>query len=380
VEREKEGNRTMDKQEKDPKRIIIAGGGTGGHIFPALAIAQSLQHQEPATELLFIGARGKMEMEKIPQAGYRIEGIDIAGFNRSSLIKNIGLPFKILKSFRQVRKIFRDFHPVAVIGVGGYSTYPVLRYAQARGIPTFIHEANSFAGKTNIMLGKKVRKAFVASEGMQRFFPAHSIFRSGNPVRRRIADSRITREEGIRFFGLDPSKKTVLVVGGSLGAKSINQAIANGLELLESAGIQLIWQTGKPYLAEAKDRAAQSPLIWVNDFIGEMEYAFAAGDLVVARAGAMTIAELSVCGKPAILVPYPFASEDHQTANASGLVKEGAAVMIRDSEAWEKLVSTLIGLIGNERIRNEMGQNMARMGVRNADEVIATEILKEIHD
>src|ERR1700744_6271760 len=228
------------------KRIIIAGGGTGGPILPAIAIAGALKKQDPAVELLFVGAKGKMEMEKIPQAGYRIEGIDIAGFNRSSLIKNAGLPFKLIKSFFQVGRILRAFRPDAVIGVGGYSSFPVLRAAQARGIPTFIHESNSFAGKSNILLGKKATRIFVAADGMEKFFPADRIVITGNPVRSAIVQSRITREEGIRFFGLDPALPTVLSTGGSLGAKGINDAVAAHLDEFGREGKQLIWQTGKP--------------------------------------------------------------------------------------------------------------------------------------
>ena len=227
-------------------KIIIAGGGTGGHIFPALAIANALKKREPSADILFVGAKGKMEMEKVPQAGYRIEGLDIAGFNRSSLIKNIGLPFKLLRSFSQVRSILNRFAPEAVIGVGGYSSLPVLRYAQAKGIPTFIHESNSFAGKSNILLGKKATRVFVATDGMEKFFPAAKIVVTGNPVRPAIVDAgAIDRKAAVRFFGLEEQKRTVLAVGGSLGARSINEALAKGLDRLEKAGLQLIWQTGK---------------------------------------------------------------------------------------------------------------------------------------
>ena len=253
------------------KRIIIAGGGTGGHIFPAIAIANAILKQQPQTEILFVGAKGKMEMEKIPQAGFKIVGLDIAGFNRSSLIKNIGLPFKLINSFFQVRQIFKKFTPTAVIGVGGYSSFPVLRLAQAKGIPTFIHESNSFAGKSNIMLGKNAVKVFVASDGMEKFFPAKKILVSGNPVRASISKTVISREEGIKFFGLDPSKKTVLSIGGSLGAKSINEALDKNLESFDTNDLQLIWQTGKPYAAKGKERANGKSNIWVNDFINQME-------------------------------------------------------------------------------------------------------------
>src|SRR5688572_22132664 len=260
--------------------IIIAGGGTGGHIFPAIAIANALKKIDESIEILFVGAKGKMEMEKVPQAGYKIEGLDIAGFNRSSLIKNIGLPFKLVKSFFQVRSIFKKFRPDAAIGVGGYSSFPVLRYAQAKGIPSFIHESNSFAGKSNIMLGKKATRIFVAADGMEKFFPAAKLSITGNPVRSAIAKATVARSEGLTFFSLNENKKTVLVVGGSLGAKTINEAIDQELDKLLEAGVQLIWQTGKPYAAKAGERVKGKHAVWVNDFIVQMEYAYAAADIV----------------------------------------------------------------------------------------------------
>ena len=274
--------------------IIIAGGGTGGHIFPAIAIANAIKKIEPATEILFVGAKGKMEMEKVPLAGYKIEGLDIAGFNRSSLIKNIGLPYKMVKSLLQVRQIFKQFKPVAAIGVGGYSSYPVLRYAQSRGIKTFIHESNSFAGKSNIMLAKKATRIFVASDGMTKFFPADKVLITGNPVRESISNAAITKEDAIRFFNLDPAKKTIVSIGGSLGAKNINGALAANVDEFAKNNLQLIWQTGKPFIAKAKEIAAEKNNVWVNDFIMQMEYAYAAADLVVSRSGAMAITELCV--------------------------------------------------------------------------------------
>jgi UDP-N-acetylglucosamine--N-acetylmuramyl-(pentapeptide) pyrophosphoryl-undecaprenol N-acetylglucosamine transferase len=361
------------------KKIIIAGGGTGGHIFPAIAIANALKKLEPSTEILFVGAKGKMEMEKVPQAGYRIEGIDIAGFNRSSLIKNIGLPFKLVKSFFQVRKIIGQFRPDAVIGVGGYSSFPVLRYAQAKGIPTFIHESNSFAGKSNILLGKKATKIFVATEGMEKFFPAERIMITGNPVRPKIVEAAsIQREEAVRFFGLDPARKTLLVVGGSLGARSINEAVDNGLEELVGRGLNLIWQTGKPYAAKAKQRAEGKSSVWAGDFITQMEQAYAAADLVVSRAGAMAIAELCVVKKPVLFVPYPFAAEDHQTVNAVTLVNRNAALMVKDSEALQEAVPTIIELAKSEEQQNELRNNIARFAVTDADTQIAGQILKTL--
>ena len=359
-------------------RIIIAGGGTGGHIFPAIAIANAIKGKEPQTEFLFVGAKGKMEMEKIPQAGYRIEGIDIAGLNRSSLIKNIGLPFKLVKSFFQVKGIFGRFQPDAVIGVGGYSSFPVLRYAQAKGIPTFIHESNSFAGKSNMLLGKKATRIFVASEGMQQFFPPEKILVTGNPVRAAISGSRISREEGIRFFGLDPEKKTVLSVGGSLGAISINEALDKHLDAFDAHGLQLIWQTGKPYAEAGRRRAEGRKNVWVSDFIQQMEYAYAAADLVISRSGAMAIAELCVMKKPVDFVPYPHADEDHQTFNAQNLVNNKAGVLVRDREALENLVSTVIGLSGDEALQNDLKMNIGRFAVLNADEVIAEVVLKQL--
>jgi len=359
-------------------RIIIAGGGTGGHIFPAIAIANAILKQQPQTDILFVGATGKMEMEKVPQAGFKIEGLDIAGFNRSSLIKNIALPFKLIKSFLQVRKIFKAFKPTAVIGVGGYSSYPVLRLAQAKEIPFFIHESNSFAGKVNILLGEKATKVFVASDGMEKFFPENKILASGNPVRDAISKSTVSREAGIKFFGLDPAKKTVLAVGGSLGAKSINEAIDRNLDLFERNNLQLIWQTGKPYATKGKERAAGKTNIWVNDFITRMEMAYAAADLVISRSGAMAIAELCVMKKAVIFVPFPFAAEDHQTVNAQNLVNKNAGIMIKDSEALEQLVPSVIILSEDNNRQQELKSNISRLAITNADEMIATEILKLI--
>ncbi len=352
------------------KKVIIAGGGTGGHIFPAVAIANALKKMDESIEILFIGAKGRMEMEKVPQAGYKIIGLDIAGFNRSSLIKNIGLPFKLLKSFLQVRTIFKKFKPDAAIGVGGYSSFPVLRFAQARGIKTFIHESNSFAGRSNILLGRKARRIFTGTDGMEKFFPVQKILVTGNPVRTAIAESTITKSEGLKFFSLEEGKKTVLVVGGSLGAKSINDAVYKELDNLLKAGLQIIWQTGKPYSAKAKERTNGISSVWVNDFITQMEYAYAAADIVVARSGAMTVAEL--------FVPYPFAAEDHQTVNAMMLVNKNAAMMVRDSEAMQKLVFMTIELSMDESKQQELIENISALAIADADKKIAEEILKVI--
>jgi UDP-N-acetylglucosamine--N-acetylmuramyl-(pentapeptide) pyrophosphoryl-undecaprenol N-acetylglucosamine transferase len=361
------------------KRIIIAGGGTGGHIFPAIAIANALKRNSPGAEILFIGAKGKMEMEKVPQAGFAIRGLDIAGFNRSSFIKNIGLPFKIIKSIFQVRGIVNSFKPNAVIGVGGYSSFPVLRYAQAKRIPTFIHEANSFAGKTNILLGKKASGIYVASDGMEKFFPAHKIRVTGNPVRASILKT-INREESIRFFDLDPAKKTVLASGGSLGAKGINEAIEANLYEFEKNDVQLIWQTGKPFAEKAKQLSTGKRNIWTKDFITQMEYAYGAADVVISRAGAMAIAELCVVRKPVVFVPFPFAAENHQTVNAQNLVSKNAGMMIRDDEAKEKLVSTAIDLVKDEMKQKELIANIGKLAITNADEIVAKEVLNVINN
>jgi UDP-N-acetylglucosamine--N-acetylmuramyl-(pentapeptide) pyrophosphoryl-undecaprenol N-acetylglucosamine transferase len=369
----------MIKWNKDEmKKIIIAGGGTGGHIFPAIAIANALKQQQPDLEVLFIGAKGKMEMERVPQAGYKITGIDIAGFNRSSLIKNIGLPFKLIKSFFQVRTIIRTFKPDAIVGVGGYSTYPVLRSAQAKGIPTFIHESNSFAGKSNILLGRKASKIFVASEGMQKFFPKEKIMVTGNPVRKSIVQSNVKREEALKYFELDPHKITVLAMGGSLGAKSINEVIAQHLTELRSLDLQLIWQTGKATGKQYAERGKNYSVVWVNDFIQDMDKAYAAADVAVSRAGAMSVAELCVAKKPTVFVPFPYAAEDHQTVNAKYLVDRDAAMMVKDNEAGTKLFSAITTLAKDEELRGKLKKNIAAFAITDADERIASEILNDI--
>jgi UDP-N-acetylglucosamine--N-acetylmuramyl-(pentapeptide) pyrophosphoryl-undecaprenol N-acetylglucosamine transferase len=360
------------------KRIIIAGGGTGGHIFPALAIANALRKKEPDMDILFVGANGKMEMEKIPEAGYPIRGIDIAGYNRSSLIKNLSLPYKLIKSFFQVRRIFETFKPQAAIGVGGYSTFPVLRYAQARGIPTFIHESNSFAGKSNRLLGKKATRIFTASDNMEKFFPPGRMVHTGNPVRKNVVANQISREEGLRFFGLDPLYTTILITGGSLGARSMNQAIYNGIPLLIKNQIQLIWQTGKSFAAEAATQAVESRLIWTGEFISKMEYAYAAADIVVSRSGSV-LYELCAVKKPVIFIPYPHAAEDHQTVNAQNLVKKNAAIMIADREVGDKLVPEILRLAKNKEQQQELKRNIGMLAIINADERIANEILNVLN-
>lgn len=357
-------------------RVIMAGGGTGGHIFPAVAIANAIKQLVPNADILFVGARGKMEMEKVPQAGYKIVGLDIAGFQRGSIVKNLSLPFKLFKSFTQVRQILKDFKPTVVVGVGGYSSFPVLRQAQLKGIATFIHESNSFAGKSNKMLAEKAVKVFVAADGMDKFFPASKIMFTGNPVRKSIADSNITRLEACHFFQLDPNKMIVLVVGGSLGARSINEAIASNLQSLEEEELQLIWQTGKNNASVYREKAAQFKGVWTGEFIAKMEMAYAAADIVVSRAGAMAVTELAVAGKPVIFIPYPHAAEDHQTANAMWLVNKEAAIKIDDKQAQQQLVPAVISLAKDTFRQNRLIQNIKGQAVVNADYTIAQEILK----
>jgi len=358
--------------------FLIAGGGTGGHIFPAIAIANAIKKLKPNAKILFVGANGKMEMEKIPQAGYAIKGLPIAGFNRTSLLKNISLPIKLLKSFWQVRKIVREFKPTAAIGVGGYSSFPVLKYCQSKGIKTFIHESNSFAGKSNILLGKKANKIFVATNGMGKFFPKNKIIITGNPVRKSITNNSVSKEEAISFFGLDINKKTVLVVGGSLGAKSINEAIELGLSEFVKNDIQLIWQTGKStadqFIAAAKNKKG----IWVNSFIEKMEIAYTAADVVISRSGAMSVAELCVTKKPVVFVPFPFAAEDHQTANAQSLVNKNAAILIKDEYVKIDLVTTTIALANNIAAQKTMQNAIATFAISDADDVIASQIILNI--
>jgi UDP-N-acetylglucosamine--N-acetylmuramyl-(pentapeptide) pyrophosphoryl-undecaprenol N-acetylglucosamine transferase len=358
-------------------RIIIAGGGTGGHIFPALAIANALKKQLPEIEILFVGAKGKMEMDKIPEAGHKVIGLTIAGYNRSSLIRNIGLPLKLMQSILQVTRIFKSFKPDGVIGVGGYSSFPVLRVAQVRKIPTFIHESNSLPGKSNIILGKRAAKIFVAYEGMERYFAASKIVLTGNPIRN-IFLEKISRETALTFFGLKPEYKTVFVIGGSLGAKSINETIDKHIDTFQKNGLQLIWQTGKAFAAQAAKAEVEKNNIWTNAFITRMEYAYAAADVVVSRSGAMTIAELSVVGRASIFVPYPFAAEDHQAENALTLVRQNAALMIRDADVETKLMDTILELVKDEKKIKELEVNILKNGNTKADEIIATEILKTI--
>ncbi len=362
------------------QRIIIAGGGTGGHIFPAIAVAKALQQMIPSIEILFVGAKGKMEMEKVPQAGYRIEGIDIAGFNRSHLLQNWKLPFKLLKSFLQVRSIFKKFTPDAVFGVGGYSSFPVLKFAQQKGISTFLHEANSFAGKSNMLLSKQADLVMVGTAAMEKFFPEHKLVYTGNPVRREIVESVVLKEEALEYFGLKGDKPTVLIMGGSLGARSINAAINKGLNKLIEAGIQVIWQTGKGNLETIDESLKKKKEVCVTEFISKMSYAYKVADVVVSRAGAIALAEICVSGKPSVLVPFPLAAEDHQTVNAQLLVTNGAALMVSDKEAELKLVDTVITLINDHEKCDSFSKAAAKLGKHDADHFIAELIIKKMEE
>lgn len=357
-------------------KIIIAGGGTGGHIFPALAIARALERKEPGVQLLFVGATGKMEMEKVPQAGYTIRGLDIAGFDRSSWWKNIGLPFKIMKSMQQAKKIIKDFKPNVVVGVGGYSSFPVLRSAQQLNIPTLIQEQNSFAGKSNKLLGQKAKKICVAYDDMDKFFPKEKIIFTGNPVRETIVNNMVDKRESQRHFSLQPDKKTLFIFGGSLGAKTINDAIIKGLDRLLKTGMQLLWQTGKISYPEAMNAAkGKEENIKIFEFIKDMDLAYNAADIIISRSGASTIGELCIVGKPAVLVPFPYAAEDHQTFNAKALVKHNAALMVSNAEAGEKLIATVIELLNDDTLQKTLSENIKQLAITHADDKIADEIL-----
>jgi UDP-N-acetylglucosamine--N-acetylmuramyl-(pentapeptide) pyrophosphoryl-undecaprenol N-acetylglucosamine transferase len=357
-------------------KIIIAGGGTGGHIFPALAIGHALKKNNQAHELLYVGAKHKMEMEKVPQAGFRIIGLDIVGFNRAHLLKNISLPYKLFKSFWEARKIIKTFQPNLVVGVGGYASFPILFMAQLMHIPTLIQEQNSFAGKSNQFLAKKAKMICTAYPNMEQFFPNRTVVLTGNPVRSEISTNAIAKYQGIEFFGLQHQYKTVLIVGGSLGASSINKTIANNLSALLQQPIQIIWQTGTSFCAQAKEVAnSYSERVVVRDFIKEMNYAYAAADIIISRAGALAISELSIVAKPVIFVPYPFAAEDHQKANALSLVNRHAASMVLDKDIDKELLPKLISLLQDEAICNQYAHQLNKIAITNADELIANHII-----
>jgi UDP-N-acetylglucosamine--N-acetylmuramyl-(pentapeptide) pyrophosphoryl-undecaprenol N-acetylglucosamine transferase len=357
-------------------RVIISGGGTGGHIFPAIAIAKALQQLRPEAEILFVGAEGKMEMEKIPAAGYKIIGLPIAGIQRRFTWKNLLVPFKVIASLWKARKIIKEFKPDVAIGVGGYASGPLLRMAAASGIKTLIQEQNSYPGITNKLLAPKVNRICVAYQGLEKFFPVEKIILTGNPVRPEVARLEGKRERAVEHFQLDPKLKTLLIVGGSLGARTINLAVDTSAEELVKGGIQIIWQTGKGYYGSAKKREAEVAHLHVFDFIREMDLAYAAADIIVSRAGAMSISELCLVKKPAVFIPSPNVSEDHQTKNAMALVKSDAALMIRDSDAQTQLAAVVKNLMNDTQLATKLSANIASMGMPDASERIAQEVIK----
>ena len=360
----------MSKQDKRPLRVIISGGGTGGHIFPAVAIANALRRRNPRTEILFVGALGRMEMERVPAAGYKIVGLPVAGFDRRRLWRNVGVVLKLIKSVRLAGKVIRDFQPDIAVGVGGYASGPVLKKAQSKGIPTLLQEQNSYAGVTNKMLAKGARKICVAYEKMERFFPEESIVMTGNPVRAEIVGTDMDRATAIGRLGMDPSKPLILVVGGSLGARTINRSISRCLDELTSTGAQVLWQTGKLYIEECQAIAEGKKDVRATAFISDMAAAYRAADLVVSRAGASTISEIQLLGMPSVLVPSPNVAEDHQRKNAQALADREAAVMVLDAEAEEKLGGVVAELMNDSDERKSLGENALAMALRDSDEKI----------
>ena len=363
----------------DNLRIIISGGGTGGHIFPAISIANAIKELRPDTEILFVGAEGRMEMQRVPAVGYKIIGLPVAGFDRKNLFKNFAVIVRLIKSQMIARKIINDFKPHAAVGVGGYASGPTLKMAGAMGIPTLIQEQNSYAGVTNKLLAGKASKICVAYPGMEKFFDKNKIIMTGNPVRQGLLENNLSKEDAIKTFGLDPKKKTILIVGGSLGARTLNNCVMHSMEKIKSSDVQFIWQTGKYYINEAKEcyKAEGNPeMIHTTDFISNMNAAYTAADLVVSRAGAGSISEFCLLGKPVVLVPSPNVAEDHQTKNAMALVEKGAAVYIKDSEAEEKLITTAIELVNDEKKLKALSENIKKLAFSNSANIIAEEVCK----
>ncbi len=370
-------------------RIIVSGGGTGGHIFPAISIANALKELCPDANILFVGAEGRMEMQRVPDAGYRIIGLPVAGFDRQHLWKNVAVLVKLLRSQLKARRIVRDFRPQVAVGVGGYASGPMLKACAMAGIPTLIQEQNSYAGVTNKLLAKQAAKICVAYEGMERFFPADKIILTGNPVRQNLRDNRATRAEGAAHFGLDPQKKTILVLGGSLGARTLNRTMEAGLRtILGHPEVQFIWQTGKIYIDEVKQaitaftgeavrnvRVASLPNLFVSDFIKHMDLAYAAADLVVSRAGAGSISEFCLLGKPVILVPSPNVAEDHQTKNALALAQKDAALYVKDADAPQQLLDTALQAVADDARLQSLAGNIGRLALPDAANAIAREVL-----
>lgn len=360
-------------------RIMISGGGTGGHIYPAIAIAQALQDMLQQVEILFVGAEGKMEMKKVPEAGFKIVGLWISGIQRSFSTQNLLFPAKLVSSIYKAFGLIRSFQPDVVIGVGGYASGPLLYAAASKGVKTLIQEQNSYAGLTNKWLAKKVDKICVAHEGMEKYFPEHKLVVTGNPVRKSVWTDGSHREEAYRFFGLDTRKKTLLIVGGSLGARSINECIVAGLDRLKESPYQVIWQTGGFYFDEMLRRAGEVPgHIVIRDFVREMNYAYLVADVVISRAGALSIAELMLTGKPSILVPSPNVAEDHQTINAQALVERDAAVLVKDQEAPTHLLNVAFDLLENEPRKQQLSENIKTLSHPDAARDIANEVMKLI--
>ena len=360
-------------------RVIVSGGGTGGHIFPAVSIADAVRSLRPDARILFVGAEGRMEMQRVPAAGYEIKGLPVAGFDRRNLLKNFGVVMKLMKSRRMARNIIRDFRPDVAVGVGGYASGPTLNMAQKMGVPTLLQEQNSYAGVTNKLLAKKARRICVAYDGMERFFPAERIVMTGNPVRQTLLTVRIPKEEAVKEFGLEPGKRTVLIVGGSLGARTLNESVLSNLSLIRQQGmVQFIWQTGKYYSEEIARRLKESycpPNLKVMDFIGNMNAAYAAADLVISRAGAGSISEFCLLGKPVILVPSPNVAEDHQTKNAMALVNKDAALYVADAEAVKTLIPLAVNTVNNIQGLGTLSRNIRRMGRPDAARIIAEEVV-----
>jgi len=360
-----------------PTRIIISGGGTGGHIFPAISIANALKRMEPGCEILFVGALGRMEMDMIPAAGYKIIGLNIAGIQRGSIVKNLALPYKMFDSMRKALKLITDFKPDAAVGVGGYASGPLLLAASWKNVPYLIQEQNSYAGVTNKRLGKNAAKICVAFDGMEQFFPADRIIKTGNPVRKDVVDIEDKHFAGAELLKLDPLKKTILVTGGSLGAGTLNKSLEKHLKEITDQDVQLIWQTGKYYYKGIIERlgANPHPNVRILEFLNRMDLAYAAADVIISRAGAGTIAELCLIKKPVILVPSPNVAEDHQTKNAFALVKNQAALMIADRSAEDTLVKAALDLLNDGSKCEALSENIGKMALVNADEIIAQEVL-----
>ncbi len=359
-------------------RVIISGGGTGGHIFPAVSIANAIKAQRPDAKILFVGAIGRMEMQRVPAAGYEIKGLPICGFDRKNLLKNIKVLYMIWKSQRMAKQIIREFKPQVAVGVGGYASGPTLNKAAAMGIPCLIQEQNSYAGVTNKLLAKKAEKICVAYEGMERFFPAEKIILTGNPVRQALLDATISREDAIKAQALDPAKKTILLVGGSLGARTINESVLQHLDLVRSSNVQFIWQTGKYYSAEIAKRlqGMEIPNLKVTDFITDMGVAYRAADLVISRAGASSISEFCLIGKPVILVPSPNVAEDHQTKNALALSTKDAAIYVKDSEAPSTLLELAVKTVNDEARLKSLSENILKLALPDSAKIIADEVIR----